>query len=191
VWEKVQVFLFFFSLIIAAYTDLKRGCIPDWITLTVTVAAMILSFLSRGVSGFTGSLLGWSLGFAPFYILFRMGGMGGGDVKLMGMVGALGGAGFIIYCYWYTALVGLIMALGMLVIKGRFKEGFSRTLHLFNKILWQKNTAPVVQDNSHSEAIDRQPGLDNATVKNNIPLTIPYGIAIVAGAYITFFCKMV
>ncbi|MBN2144840.1 MAG: prepilin peptidase [Candidatus Aureabacteria bacterium] len=172
----IQIVLFFVSLIIAAYLDLKNGTIPDWLTLTVTAAAIIISFFCRGLTGLAGSMLGWAIGFFPFYVLHRMGGMGGGDVKLMGMVGALGGAGFIIYCYWYTALVGLIMALGLLLIKGKIKEGWIRTRTLFHRV-------------SHMRF--KENPADPAAAHSCPPLSIPYGMAIVTGAYITFFVKII
>ncbi len=73
------------ALLIAAFTDLRRRQIDNWLTLTIAVTAPLFWWAS-GVSLWPD--LGWQLLTAVicFVIcagLFAMGQMGGGDVKLL------------------------------------------------------------------------------------------------------------
>ena len=75
----------------AAATDARSGLIPNWITLPPLLAALVLHFVTQGAGGLALSLAGALVcGLVP-YLLFRQGTMGGGDVKLLAALGALGG----------------------------------------------------------------------------------------------------
>ena len=165
--DTVRVCVFFLALIGAAYMDLKHRIISDRITIWGTVAGILLFTLSHGTSGLTASGTGWALGFFPFYLLFRLGGLGLGDVKLMGMVGALGGPMLVLYGFWYTGIIGFVLALVVLIHKGQLQSGMKRVWLLCLKItgLGKKQEAQELAET----------------------LTIPYGLAIVFGSYLAFF----
>ncbi|MBV1770150.1 MAG: A24 family peptidase, partial [Candidatus Desulforudis sp.] len=65
------------------------------------------------------SLQGFPLGVAIFVIPFAMGGIGGGDVKLMGAIGALKGWAFTLEAALLTAVWGGVIALLAIVITHR------------------------------------------------------------------------
>lgn len=82
--------------LIATVADLRSGHIPNWLTfgaIVVGIAAQPALVLA------TGQQLSWMAALRPIagavlcalipYFLFRKGGMGGGDVKLLAGVGAL------------------------------------------------------------------------------------------------------
>lgn len=165
--DLVRLVLFFCSLIVAAYTDLRFRTIPNWLTILATLAGILMSCLSHGVGGALLSLLGWFLGFSPFYILYRKGGLGAGDVKLMGMVGALGGPRLVIVSFWYTSLIGFVMASLKLWQEGQMKSGFGRSLELIVRVFG-------IRTKAGSDAKEKA-------------LTIPYGLAIVFGSYAAYF----
>jgi prepilin peptidase CpaA len=76
---------------IACATDLRSGLIPNRLTLSVLLLAPIGHGLSRGWPGLIESLAGaFACGFVPL-LFYRMGAMGGGDVKLFAALGALAG----------------------------------------------------------------------------------------------------
>ena len=54
--------------------------------------------------------------------LFYMGGVGGGDVKLLAAIGAIGGYPFILWASSYMAVVGATMAVAALLWRGKLKE---------------------------------------------------------------------
>jgi prepilin peptidase CpaA len=95
----------------AAWTDLRARQIPNWITVTGAVAGVALQWCYGGVRGCVTSLEGAALGIGLFIVFFIAGGMGAGDVKLFGAIGALTGPNALILIFVYTGLAGGIAAL--------------------------------------------------------------------------------
>jgi len=124
-----QVWIAILVGIAAIVDDLKRRQIANWIP----AAALAGGFgWQIGQSGWMGSLYalgGAAAGFSVFLIFYLLGGMGGGDVKLMAGYGALLGAGGILWAALWTAGVGGILALLALSFKaamhwfGKAKQG--------------------------------------------------------------------
>ena len=77
---------------VAAACDLRSGRIYNWLTLPALLAGVAVHGWIGGLVGVGIAVLGALLTAAPAWVLFRHGGMGGGDVKLLGAFGALAGA---------------------------------------------------------------------------------------------------
>ena len=112
---------FISALLAASLIDLKYRIIPDRITLLFMALGLVLSPFVLPVT-FTGSVAGILLGggvlflIAYLYYLFKKTeGMGGGDIKLLAMIGAFigwKGAFFTLFLGSFTgALVGGILIL--------------------------------------------------------------------------------
>ncbi len=117
----------FGTLVIAVYTDVSRGKVYDWCTYPAILVGIMGGAWIGGWKGGGMALLGGSIGALLFLIPMLFGMVGGGDVKLMGAVGALAvllrGFSFIFLAAFLASLVGAVMALGILVWHGKFKEG--------------------------------------------------------------------
>lgn len=74
--------------LVAAYWDVKTRKLPNWLTVSGFVAALVFHTTIGGIAGLGDSLLGFLTGFAILLILWLTGGGGAGDVKLMGALGA-------------------------------------------------------------------------------------------------------
>ena len=88
----------------AALVDARRLRIPNAVSLGGALLGLVLWTLYAGMSGFVTAISGLAVGagiFLPFYVLK---GMGAGDVKLMGAVGAFLGP-------YHTFLAGIMVAL--------------------------------------------------------------------------------
>src|SRR5674476_228169 len=81
-------------LAIAVYVELKESRIPNWLTLSGMALGLLIGYL-HGTAAFWMSLGGLVIGFGFLFIFYVFGGLGGGDVKLMGAAGALMGANLI------------------------------------------------------------------------------------------------
>jgi prepilin peptidase CpaA len=120
---------------IGAWTDVRSGHIPNWLTMAtlgwVTVAHAILSWLSTRSLGSALAALFSALGGAVAcgaipLLLYRRGGMGGGDVKLFAAIGAA----------WYALLgmraelnsfaFGGVYALGLMLYRGTADHVFRK-----------------------------------------------------------------
>lgn len=103
---------------IAVFTDLKSRRIPNWLTVSALAGALVFHLATGGLSGLISSVCGFLTGFGVLLALFLIGGGGGGDVKLMGAVGAWIGAWPTILVFLGSAAFVLLLMIGLLVIKG-------------------------------------------------------------------------
>jgi prepilin peptidase CpaA len=101
----------------ASAEDIWRRQVSNVLTGSAFVAGIALNAYLHGWSGVGNALLGGLIGFAVFLLFFVMGGMGGGDVKLMAAFGAIVGKDQVITAAVMTALVGALMALIFLVYR--------------------------------------------------------------------------
>ena len=95
---------------VAAFTDLRSGTIPNWLTLPVLGAGLWV----QGIGAVTGALL---CGIVPF-LLHRLRAMGGGDVKLFAVLGALLGAGAGLEAELAAFCIGGVTGVALWVVRG-------------------------------------------------------------------------
>ena len=75
-------------LLISSVTDLAWHRIPNTLLLPALVLALILHTSGDGLDGMLSAAAGFLVGLMFLMPLYAMGGMGAGDVKLLGVVGA-------------------------------------------------------------------------------------------------------
>ena len=111
----------------AAVIDLLTGKVPNWLTYPAVVVGLAVSAVSDGWSGLGSSAAGLAVGFVPLFVFYRMGaGLGGGDVKLMGSVGALRGWPFIVVAMFYSFIVAAVMGIVLMVWRGQTQATLRR-----------------------------------------------------------------
>ena len=110
----------------AAIYDVKYRKIPNILTLSTMLAGLAYHALLTGFQGFLFSLGGAFLGMALLIVFYLMGKMGAGDVKLMGAVGSILGPAGVFNAFLYTAIVGGIYAIIILLYTGRFADSMNR-----------------------------------------------------------------
>jgi prepilin peptidase CpaA len=110
----------------ATVDDLARRQIANWIPAAALAGGFGWQIGQDGWAGALHALAGAAAGFAVFLVFYLLGGMGGGDVKLMAGFGALLGTGRLIEAALWTAGVGGLLALGAVVfqsLRRRFGSG--------------------------------------------------------------------
>jgi prepilin peptidase CpaA len=105
-------------LLIATITDLAKHKVYNWLTFPALGLGLGLNVALQGVPGLWFGIAGLLIGGLLFFPAFMWGGMGAGDVKLVAVVGAFTGWVFVINVALYTALVGGVIAVVVLIIKG-------------------------------------------------------------------------
>ena len=107
--------------VVACICDLRTRRIPNLLTFGSAAAALIYHGITGGLDGVLGSGGGWMVGVLLFAPMFVLGGMGGGDVKLLGALGAWLGP-------WAGLLVGIFssMAGGVLAVIVALSHGYLR-----------------------------------------------------------------
>jgi prepilin peptidase CpaA len=114
----------------AAWSDFRTRHIPNWITVSGALTGLALQTLSAGLHGTLTSVAGTVLGVGVFLGLFIAGGLGAGDVKLFGAVGALVGPGALVFVFVFTGLLGGVAAILLAVYRGRLRETLDSTSRL-------------------------------------------------------------
>lgn len=105
----------------AVVEDLRSRNISNWTSGGAVAAGLVLHSINTGVRGLGYAALGAVIGFGVFLVFYLLGGMGGGDVKLMAGFGALLGAGSILQAALFTALCGGVMAVLYLAGRGAWR----------------------------------------------------------------------
>lgn len=129
-------FFLYFLIATCAVTDISNGKIPNKLTYSMIVLGLILGAIIGGWSGLLNSLAGFGLGFGMMFFIYMWGGFGGGDVKLMAAVGALKGYPFVLYAAFYSAIVGGIVSLIVIIWKGRFLKSLGNVAKQFIAFLF-------------------------------------------------------
>ncbi|MEN8256318.1 MAG: prepilin peptidase [Thermodesulfobacteriota bacterium] len=119
--EFLIYFVFAAALLVIIVIDFYHQIIPDRISLPGIVLGFAASFLLPGLawqSSALGILFGGGIFYAiamGYYLVTKRHGMGGGDIKLLAMIGAFQGwqaLPFVIFC---SSLLGTIVGLGAMV----------------------------------------------------------------------------
>ena len=106
----------------ATVDDLMRRRIANWIPVAGLAGGLGWQIGQHGWRGGLEAIGGAVMGFAVFLIFYLLGGMGGGDVKLMAGFGALLGWSGILWAALWTSVAGGILAVGTLAWKGALRR---------------------------------------------------------------------
>lgn len=137
------LFLFFMTMA-SASVDVRKHKIPNVITFPAMLAAISYYSACYGWDGFVFSASGICVGTALLLIPYLMGGMGAGDAKLMGAVGAVLGIERTLTAFLFISAAGCIYALLIIVFQRQRMKGYFKQLWLTAQgILLMKKYMPV------------------------------------------------
>ena len=114
--------LFGCAMIVLFVIDLQHRILPDVITLPGIVAGLLLSEVAG--PGWQASLIGAVVGYGSLYLIaegyYRLRGiegMGGGDLKMLAMVGAFLGWQMVFVTALFASLSGTFVGLAVILVK--------------------------------------------------------------------------
>jgi prepilin peptidase CpaA len=115
------------GVIVATIVDLRTRRIPNVLTGAMTVLGVGLA--AAGLTGVTfgASIAGLALGLALMMPGHMLGATGGGDVKLMGAVGAVVGPALVLNAFLLTAIAGGGLAVVVAVKRRRLSQTLAGT----------------------------------------------------------------
>ena len=117
------LFLFCSALVVVTFIDIEHQIIPDEISLSGIAIGFICSFFLKGHS-WLNSLLGILLGGGTLLLvayayqrLTGKDGMGGGDIKLLAMMGAFLGWKAVPFIIFASSLVGSLVGISIMLLQ--------------------------------------------------------------------------
>ena len=163
--EPILITVIVVIISLALYTDLRWRKIPNCLTLPAIALGFIMNFLGNSWNGLVFAFFGLLVGMGLLILPFMLGAMGGGDVKLLGALGALVGSYSVFNIFLYTSLVGGVIAIIAALANKNLLDTFKK-MWLFLKCLF----------------LFRAPEAGTSGFKKSVPM--PYGVAIGAGTFL-------
>jgi prepilin peptidase CpaA len=155
-------------LIWAALVDLRSRRIPNWLTFTLALSGLAINATGFGPTSGIDAFWGFCLGFGLPLVLFILGALGGGDVKLLAGVGAWMGPATVLSVFAIAAVVGAVIVLVQALAQRR------------GKILL-RNSAVLALNLAHVGDVGmdhvRETGLASRSVDRPLPYAVPVLIA--------------
>lgn len=124
--EITKLVILAIILLIAVVSDIRFHKIFNWLTFPAMVVAISYHSYMSGLQGLLFSVVGIFVGIGLLILFYFKGGMGAGDVKLMGAVGGMLGAKGVFVAFLCTALVGGIYAIILLALHRQLKDTVKR-----------------------------------------------------------------
>jgi prepilin peptidase CpaA len=143
----------------AGVLDWRFRRIPNWLTVSGLAAGVAVNTALSGWGGIRSALLGAALALGVLLPFVLVRSLGAGDWKLAGALGACLGPRQLVSVLLATVLVAGVIALGVVIYKGRLKRTLLNIAHLLAALFSLRMPAPEV------------------TVDDPQSTTIPFGVA--------------
>ncbi len=130
--------------IFAGVLDWRYRRIPNWLTVSGLTAGVAVNTVLCRWPGLRTALLGTLLGLGLLLPLVLLRSLGAGDWKLAGALGACLGPRQLLAVLVGTILVAGVMALGVVVWKGRLKQTLVNIAHLLGALFSLRMPGPQV-----------------------------------------------
>jgi prepilin peptidase CpaA len=151
----------------AAYFDLRWRRIPNWLVAATMVLSLGWHTWSNGWSGLLLSGGGLLAGVALLFPLFLLKGMGAGDVKFFGAIGAAVTYKHILSVFVIAALIAGIMALFRVLAARAFVATLANIVDILNRFLHGRlSPHPIV------------------SLANEKALSIPFGVSVAVATWV-------
>lgn len=105
----------------ALITDIRWMRIPNWISVSALATGLLVQGIMSGWRGLLFAACGAGVGFTLLLILYVMGAVGAGDVKLFAGIGAWTGVLFTLQVMMYSILFGAVI--GWMIVLCRREAG--------------------------------------------------------------------
>lgn len=152
----------------AGWIDLRTRRIPNWLTLGILVAALVLK-VSGGLGPLASGAIGAALGLALAVVLFGLGAVGGGDGKLLIGVGAFFGYERFVGALLLIAVLGGLLGVLEAVRRGVILPAVLNAGGMIRRWLTLGRSG------------------ERRSLESPGAVTVPYGVAIATGSIVWWF----
>jgi prepilin peptidase CpaA len=166
-----MIFVMLVAFVVLCWAfDLRERRIPNWLSAAAIVVGVVFHLLFLGVPGMMQSLLGLLLAGGALLVPFLLGGIGAGDVKMMGAVGSLLGPWLGLQAVIAGFIAGGVFALVHLAFLGRAGEKLRATFAMLADSARRRTIEPLRANLDDPAAIA-------------LPYSLPLGIGSLAVAF--------
>ena len=158
------------TAVVGCLHDLRNRRIPNYLTFGSAALAIVYAAVTAGWAGLGFALAGWVVGILLFIPFFLLRGMGGGDVKFLAALGAWVGPASLLTITFYTAIVGGVMAMAVILWRRKLRSTFGNLWLLL----------------CHWRVSGVRP-LDELSLDNKDAPRLAYGLPIAVGAMLTIW----
>ena len=156
--------------LVACAFDLRTRRIPNALTLTAALSGLLFHFFHTGAAGAQFAAGGWVVGLLLLLPWFALGGMGGGDVKLVAALGAWLGPAHAFWLAIYAGIAGGVIGLAVALAHGYLRTALANVSAIFG--YWS------------TVGIKAVPGL---TLESSQSPRVAYAIPILVGTMVTLW----
>ena len=153
-------------IVACCVVDARTRRIPNVLSASAMLAGLGLNTMYFGVSGLAVSLGGLLAAAAVLLPTFALGGIGAGDVKMMGAIGALLGPQLALAALGLGMIFGGLIMLAHLARRGRLQEKLGATWAMVAAASLARSVEPL-----------RGPAADPDAVA--LPYSVPLGLGTV------------
>jgi Flp pilus assembly protein protease CpaA len=131
----------------ACFMDYRCGKIPNEIILVMCVAGVTESFLNGGLINVFYFVIKAAAVTVLLYPVFRIGAVGAGDVKLIGVCSGFISRGRILRFLFFSMLIAAMFSIIKMCIKRNFKERFTYLGNYISEILTEGRAKRYFENN--------------------------------------------
>ena len=154
-------------LTLCAACDVRTRRIPNVLSFSAIAAGLVINTAIAGPSGLLFSLGGLLTATVLLFAPFALGGIGGGDVKMMGAVGAFVGPRVVLAALACGMILGGFVMVGVLARRGVLGEKLTGTFVMLWSALATRSIAPL-----------RAPAADPGGIA--LPYSVPLALGTIA-----------
>lgn len=152
---------------ICVVVDMRSRRIPNALSGCAMLCGAALNTLYFGGAGLAASLAGFAAAVAVLFGPFALGGVGAGDVKMMGAVGVLLGPRLALIGLLVGMVLGGVITAVALARRGRLEEKLAATLSMIAGTVVTRSLSPLKRAAAEQSAVA-------------LPYSVPLGIGTIA-----------
>lgn len=158
----------------AAAGDLRTRRIPNWLTLAIALTGLGQCLLDAGTVTAGQAGLGFLVGLGLPFLLFAIGALGGGDVKLLAGIGIWVGPLGALYVFAAAAVIGMVIVVVQALCTGKLLK-------------LVRNSALVAVNVVHVRQVGVEHASDTGRSCRTVDKPLPYAVPALAATLFVLY----
>jgi len=129
-------------LLVAVWSDIRTEKVPNILILSGILAGIFLQCCSGFPGGVSDMIFGMVLPILICWILFRVRGLGAGDVKLLCLIGCLNGVQLMLLCFCLSVIIAAVYAAIYLLYRHQMLTAMRDVCFWFREMSQEKKILP-------------------------------------------------